>query len=122
MAIIQNNLADAFVYITDLHRHLGINEQKSQLRLLACLDFVKYLNCKSKYSEKTKLISNSLIIEENEILESLSEFTLSDKGVEIISKSVGMIQKLLLEVFPPETDEYKYLIEFIPNLKNFLPE
>ena len=110
------------MYISDMIRHLGINtSEKSHLQQLACLDFVRYLNCKSKYPEKIQSIQELLLIPENRILEALSEFIISDKEIENINNSIGSIQKLFFVALGPETPEYQYLIEFIPNLKKYGP-
>ena len=113
MAEIQNNISDGFMYISDIIHHLGVNtSEKSRLQQLACLDFVRYLNCKSKYPEKIQSIQELLLIPENRILEALSEFIISDKEIETIRNSVGLIQQLFLDNLPPETMNFNFLKQY----------
>jgi hypothetical protein len=121
MAVIQNNIADGFVYITDMIHHLGINGRKSDLQQLACLDFVKYLDCKSKHPEKIVDFHKQLLKEEQIILDILAKFVIDDKDIRMISKSVGKIQQIFINNLPPETKEFKFLKTMFPDLLKYRP-
>ena len=121
MAVIQNNIADGFVYIADMIRHLGINGRKSDLQQLACLDFVKYLDCKSKHPEKILVFQEQLLNEEQIILDALAKFVINDEDIQIIRISVGKIQQIFINNLPPETKEFTFLKTMFPQLFNFKP-
>ena len=122
MAVIQNNIADGFVHITDMIHHLEINGEKSDLQRLACLYFVKYLDCKSKHPEKIVVFHEQLLNEEQIILDALAKFVIDDKDIQMIRKSVGKIQQIFINNLPPETEEFTFLKTMFPQLFNFKPD
>jgi len=118
MVIIQNNLADVFQRITMVNHNLTSisTDENSQARFdvtrSACQQFVSYLNHKSKYAQKLNLINENLVIYENQILGALgSDIFATNESINTVTHAVDKIQKLLLEVLPPESEEWKFLVE-----------
>ena len=129
MVIFQNSLADIFQTITLVNHDLTRNnsEENSQERFdltkNACKQFVSYLYHKSRYQEKLETLNPSLAKYEIQICEALgSDLTASDESVKRVSEAVGEIQKSLLDLFPPESEEWKFLLGTFPQLRDFRPE
>jgi len=105
-----------------IHTKTEENSQgRSELQRAACWDFIKDLHARTIYPITDKNIDQRISMEEKKIIAALSEFVISDKAIEIVRKTVAQIQGLLLETFPPESQEFQYLKEVFPQLLNFRP-
>lgn len=127
MTTFQNNLTDVFQHITLLWEDLSFStKEKSQSRYdvtrSASQHMMSYLYHKSKYVQELNSINTRLAVYENQLYQGLgSKLSASDESIKIMSNSVGNIQKLLLEIFPPESEEWKFLAKTFPTLMNYRP-
>ncbi len=127
MVIFQNTLADVFQTITLVNHDLSHKtDENSQARYdftrSASQHLVSYLHQKSKYVQELNSINPRLSIYETQLYQALgSSLSTSDESIKIVSDAVGEIQKLLLEVFPPESKNWKFLVRAFPNLNKYRP-
>jgi len=126
--ILQNTFSDVFQSITLVNQDLSHKtDEKSQARYdltrSASQHLVSYLYHKSKYVKELNSINLRLSIYETKLYQALgSRLSATDESIKIVSYTVGEIQKLLLEVLPPESENWKFLIKTFPVLNKYRPD